>query len=70
MHQFIMNWQHNIKNIQWNLCIMDTLGPTKRCPDFPGQFNLYDKASFGIITKCVDYAGAQVSWLTGFTVHM
>ena len=35
----------NISNIviQCNLCIMDTLGPTKvsrlsRCPDFPGQF--------------------------------
>ena len=29
--------------IQWNLCIMDILGPTKvsrlsRCPDFPGHF--------------------------------
>ena len=37
--------------VQWNLCIMDTLGPTKgvqiikvsrlsRCPDFPDQFIL------------------------------
>ena len=29
-----------------------------RCPDFPGQFMyIYDKASVGTITKCMDYAG-------------
>ena len=29
-----------------------------RLPDFP--VSLYDKASFGTITKCVDYAGVLI----------
>ena len=47
------------------LCIMDTLGPTKKCPDYQGvlifQVTLYDNAIFGTITRYVDYAGVQVS---------
>ena len=33
---------------------------------------LYEKVTFGTSTKCtcLDYAGVQVSTLTGFTVHM
>ena len=37
------------------------LGTNKKCPDYQGvlifQVNLYAKAPFGTITKCVDYAG-------------
>ena len=32
------------------------LGTDHKCPDYQG-FPVYDKAPFGIITKCVDYAG-------------
>ena len=42
---------------------MDTLGPTKS-PDYLGvlifQVSLYDKAPFGTITKCVDYADVLI----------
>ena len=51
--------------VQWNLCIMDTLGPTKSvliikvsCMIF--QVSLYDKASFGTTTNSVDYAGVLI----------
>ena len=51
--------------VQWNLCIMDILGPTK-CPDYQGvlifQVSLYDKASFGTITKCVDYYAGVIKY--------
>ena len=50
--------------VQWNLCIMDTLGTNKKCPDYESvlifQVSLYDKAPFGTITKCVDYAGGPI----------
>ena len=40
------------------------LGTNKAFPDYQGvlilQVSLYDKAPFGIITKCVDYAGVPV----------
>ena len=49
--------------IQWNLCITDTLGPTK-CPDYQGvlifRVSLYDKAPFGTIARCMDYAGVLI----------
>lgn len=36
------------------------LGTNKMCPDYQGvlivQVSLYDKAPFGTITNCVDYA--------------
>ena len=56
----------NVNTIQWNLCIMDTLGPTKSVQIifYQGvlifQVSLYDKAPFGTITKCVDYAGVLI----------
>ena len=44
---------------------MDTLGPTK-CPDYQDvlifQINLYDKAPFGVLYKCVDYAGDLIPY--------
>ena len=51
--------------LHWNLCIMDTLGPTKgACPDYQGvlifQVSLYDKAPFGTIARCPDYAGVHI----------
>ena len=59
--------------IQWNqLCIMDTLGPLISVQIIKGVlFSRSDKASFGTITKYVDYAGVLISSalrLTGFTV--
>ena len=46
--------------LQWYQCIMDTLGPTIiECPEY--RFSLYDKAPFGIITACVDYAGVIIT---------
>ena len=49
--------------IQWNqLCIMDTLGPLISVLIIKGVlFSRSDKASFGTITKCVDYAGVLIS---------
>ena len=44
--------------IQWNLCIVDTLGPTKGVLIF--QVSLYDKAPFGTIARCPDYAGVHI----------
>ena len=33
------------------------LGINQKCPDYQGvQVSLYDKAPFGTITRCVDYA--------------
>ena len=47
------------KVIQWTqLCIMDTLGPIISVLIF--QVSLYDKTSFGTITKCVDYGGVLI----------
>ena len=51
--------------LQWDLCIMDTWGPTIiKCPEYQSvpifQINLYDKAPFETITTCVDYAGSTV----------
>ena len=41
------------------------LGTSKKCPGYQGvlifQVSLYDKAPFGTITKCVDYASALFS---------
>ena len=41
-------------------CVLWTPWDQQKCPDYQGvlifQFSLYDKASFGTITKCVDYA--------------
>ena len=45
-------------HIQWNLCIMDTLGPTKGVLIF--QVSLYDKAPFGTTARCPDYAGVHI----------
>ena len=39
------------------ICIMDTLGPTIV---LIFQVSLYDKAPFGIMTKCVEYAGVHI----------
>ena len=40
------------------------LGTDKQCPDYQSvlifQVSLYDKAPFGTITKCVDYAGGLI----------
>ena len=38
------------------------LGTSHKCPDYQGvpQVSLYDKALFGTITKCVDYAGVLI----------
>ena len=52
-------------SLQRNLCIMhDHLGNNHKCPDYQGnlisQLSLYDKAPFGAITKCVDYAGVLI----------
>ena len=58
--------RHNIVDtgLQWNLCIMDTLGQIHKCPDYQGvliiQVSLYDKAPFGTITKCVYYADVLI----------
>ena len=50
--------------IQWNLCIMDTLGSTKS-QDYQGflifQVILHDKVSFGSTAKCLDYAGVHIT---------
>ena len=58
--------------IQWNLCIMDTLG-TAKCPDYQGvlifQVISYDKVSFGTSTKCVDYAGVHINRFHCIPVH-
>ena len=58
----IQNLACKMNYLQWNLCVMDTLG-SKKCPGYQGvlifQVSLYDKAPFGTITK-VDYAGALV----------
>ena len=40
---------------------------THKCPDF--QVSLYDKAPFGTITKCVDYAGVPIFKCPDFTVY-
>jgi len=55
-----LDMRYSVLGVQWDLCIMDTLGPAKvsRCPDFPGL--LYDKVPFGTTTKCVDYAGVLI----------
>ena len=47
--------------VQWNLCITNTLGPTKsvliiKVSCFSRSVSLYDKAPFGTITKCVAMA--------------
>ena len=48
-------------DVQWNMCIMDTLGPAKKCPDYQGVLIFLDilsyKMTFGTSTKCLDYAG-------------
>ena len=48
-------------------------GTTHKYPDYQGvlnfQVSLYDKATFGIITKCVSYAGVLIFKCTGFTIH-
>ena len=48
-------------DVQWNMCIMDTLGPAKKCPDYQGVLIflviLSYKMTFGTSTKCLDYAG-------------
>ena len=45
-----------------------------KCSDYQGvliiQSGLHAKAPFVTITMCVNYAGAQVSTLTSFTVYM
>ena len=47
--------------VQWNLCIMDNLGPTKSVQGvLIFQVSLPDKAPFRTITKCVDYAGVPI----------
>ena len=51
--------------LQWNLCIMDTLGPTKgvqiiKLGVLIFQVSLYDKAPFGTIARCPDYAGVHI----------
>ena len=44
-------------SVQWNLSIIDTLGPAK-CPDYQGllifQVSLHEIASVGTTAKCVD----------------
>ena len=49
--------------MQWNVCIMDTLGPVK-CPDYQGvpifQVILYDKVPLGTSTKYVDCTGVLI----------
>ena len=52
------------------------LGTNKNCLDYQGvlifQVSLYDKASFGTITKCVDYASVLINWfhcILGYVVH-
>ena len=48
------------------------LGTNKKYPDYQGvlifQVSLYDKASFGTITKCVDYAGIVLPFRL-FTIY-
>ena len=61
--QNISDWAISYVAIQWNLCIMDTLGPAmQKCPDCQGvlifQVSLHDNVSFG--TRCVDYAGVHI----------
>ena len=51
-------FNHRNLELQWNLCIMDTLGPTKGVLIF--QVSLYDKAPFGTIVRCPDYAGVHI----------
>ena len=45
----------------------------KRCPDYYGvlisQVSLYDKESFGTLTKCVDYAGVLISSVVLNRIH-
>ena len=51
--------------LQWNLCIKDTLGPTKSVHAYYQgvlifQVSLYDKVPFGTRTTCVEYAGVPI----------
>ena len=49
--------------LQCNLCIMDSLGPLISVLFIDVlifQVSLYDKAPFGTITKCVDYASVLI----------
>ena len=39
---------------------MDTLGPTKGVHVLIFQVSLYDKAPFGTIARCQDYAGVHI----------
>ena len=49
---------HNGISLQWNLCIMDTLEPTKSVQGaLIFQVSLQDKAPFGTITY---YAGVLI----------
>ena len=49
------------------------LGTNKRCPDYQAvlifQVSLYDKAPFGTITKCVDYACVHI-FITVHCIHI
>ena len=52
----------SVNVLQWNLCIIDTLGPTKSVLIIMiFQVSLYDKTPLGTITKCVDYAVILIS---------
>ena len=50
----------NFNELQWNLCIMDTLGPSKSVQITKVLVILYDKVTLGTSTKCLDYAGAHI----------
>ena len=51
-------------------------GANKKCPDYKGVLiflvSSYDKAPFGTVTKCVDYAVVLIfkCRYTGFTVYL
>ena len=44
--------------LQWNLCIMDTLGPAKSVQIF--EVSLHNNVTFGTITRCADYASVHI----------
>ena len=46
------------------------LGTNKNCPNYQDvQVSLYDNASFGTITKCVDYASALIFKYPDYCFH-
>ena len=53
------NIQHSVEPVYYG-----HIGTTYKCPDYQGvlifQVSLYDKAPFGTITRCVDYAGDPI----------